>query len=146
MIRPAQVRFYVDADLLGLAKILCAIRSDFTHPGDPGAVIKRRERPPCMITSPAAKDPSWIPRVAAEGWLIVTRDRHIQQRLGEINAVRNNRAKMVNLASDDARDPWGQLEVFMTRWREIELLADVEGPFIYVITRRGGLRKIHLDG
>jgi hypothetical protein len=34
MVRPAQVRFYVDADLLGLAKILCAIRSDFTYPGD----------------------------------------------------------------------------------------------------------------
>lgn len=144
MIRPAQVRFYIDADLLGLAKILCAIRSDFTYPGDPGAVIKRRERPPCVIASPAAKDPSWISRVAAEGWLIVTRDRHIQQRLGEINAVREHGAKMINLASDDARDAWGQLEVFMSRWREIEPLAEMDGPFIYVITRRGKPRSIDL--
>lgn len=145
MVRPAQVRFYVDADLLGLAKILCAIRSDFTYPGDPGAVIKRRERPPCMITSPAAKDPSWIPRVAAEGWLIVTRDRHIQQRVGEINAVRDHGAKMINLASDDARDAWGQLEVFMTRWREIERLANHVGPFIYVLNQAGKLRQIDLQ-
>ncbi len=98
-----------------------------------------------MITSPAAKDPSWIPRVAAEGWLIVTRDRHIQQRLGEINAVRNNGAKMINMASDDSRDAWGQLEVFMSRWREIERLADADGPFIYVITRRGKPRRIDLE-
>lgn len=146
MVRPAQVRFYIDADLLGLAKLLCSIRSDFTCPGDPGAVIKRRERPPCIITSPAAKDPTWIPRVAAEGWLIVTRDRHIQQRLGEINAVRDHDAKMINLASDDARDPWGQLEVFMTRWREIERLADEPGPFIYVISRRGKIRVIDVLG
>ncbi len=146
MVRPAHVRFYIDADLLGLAKLLCSIRSDFTYPGDPGAVIKRRERPPCVVTSAAAKDPTWIPQVAAEGWLIVTRDRHIHQRLGEINAVRDHGAKMINLASDDARDPWGQLEVFMTRWREIERLADQVGSFIYVISRAGKLRQIDLGG
>jgi hypothetical protein len=144
MVRPAQVRFYIDADLLGLAKLLCSIRSDFTYPGDPGAIIKRRERPPCIITSAAAKDPTWIAQVAAEGWLIVTRDRHIQQRLGEINAVRDYGAKMINLASDDARDPWGQLEVFMTRWREIERVAGEPGSFIYVVSRRGRLRQIDL--
>lgn len=97
MVRPARVRFYIDADLLGLAKLLCSIRSDFTYPGDPGATIKRRERPPCVISTPEAKDPDWIPRVAAEGWLVVTRDRRIQQRLGEINAVRDHGAKMINL-------------------------------------------------
>lgn len=144
MARPARVRFYIDADLLGLAKLLCSIRSDFTYPGDPGAIIKRRDRPPCIITSPATDDPIWIPQVAAEGWLIVTRDKHIQQRLGEINAVRDHNAKMVNIAGDDARDPWGQLEVFMTRWREIEPLADQVGPFIYVVSRRGKLRPIDL--
>lgn len=144
MVRPARVRFYIDADLLGLAKLLCFIRSDFTYPGDPGAVIKRRERPPCIITSAAATDPAWIPQVAAEGWLIVTRDRHIQQRLAEINAVRDHGAKMINLAGEDAGDPWGQLEVFMTRWREIEPLAEQAGPFIVVVTRRGKLRPIDL--
>lgn len=80
MVRPADVRFYIDADLLGLAKLLCSIRSDFAYPDDPGAIIKRRERPPCVIASAADKDPTWIPQVAAKGWLIVTRDRHIQQR------------------------------------------------------------------
>jgi hypothetical protein len=34
--RPALVRYYVDADLLGVAKILVQLRGDVTHPGDPG--------------------------------------------------------------------------------------------------------------
>jgi hypothetical protein len=35
-VRPVRVRFYVDADVLGLAKVLAAIRPDVTDPGDPG--------------------------------------------------------------------------------------------------------------
>ncbi len=37
--KPAVVRFYVDADVLGLAKILVQVRSDVTYPGDPGGVL-----------------------------------------------------------------------------------------------------------
>jgi hypothetical protein len=42
-----------------------------------GALIKKRERPACPVTTPAAKDPEWIPIVAAPRWLIVSRDRHM---------------------------------------------------------------------
>jgi hypothetical protein len=42
--RPAaQVRYYIDADLLGLAKILVQLRSDVTYPGDPGGIVHRRQ-------------------------------------------------------------------------------------------------------
>jgi hypothetical protein len=43
-LRAAQVRIYVDADLLGLGKILASLRNDVTYPGDPGAVIHKRQR------------------------------------------------------------------------------------------------------
>ena len=65
--RPATVRFYFDADLLGLAKLLCRERADFTYPGDPGGRIKKRERPPSPIKTPAAPDSKWIPTVATLG-------------------------------------------------------------------------------
>lgn len=55
-LRPAQVRIYLDADLLGLGKILAGLRNDVTCPGDPGAVIHRRQRAPCPITSPDVPD------------------------------------------------------------------------------------------
>jgi hypothetical protein len=42
--RAAQVRIYVDADILGLGKILGSLRVDVTYPGDPGAVIHKRQR------------------------------------------------------------------------------------------------------
>jgi len=40
--RAAQIRIYVDADVLGLGKILAGIRNDVTYPGDPGALIHRK--------------------------------------------------------------------------------------------------------
>ncbi len=78
-IKPARVRFYVDADLLGLAHILADLRPDVTYPGDPGKVIHKRQRPACPVSTPAVKDRIWIPEVARRGWLIITRDRHIQE-------------------------------------------------------------------
>ena len=82
--RAAQVRFYVDADILGLGKILGSLRNDVTYPGDPGAVIHKRHRAPCPIASPDVLDTDWIPEVAARGWLIVTRDSMIIQNRDEI--------------------------------------------------------------
>jgi len=78
-LRAAQVRFYVDADILGPGKILGALRNDVTYPGDPGAVVHKRHRAPCPIASPDVLDTDWIPDVAARGWLIVTRDSMILQ-------------------------------------------------------------------
>ncbi len=80
--RPAVVRFYVDADALGLARILVQVRSDVTYPGDPGGVLHKRQRPPCSITSPAVLDTEWIPETARQGWLIITRDANIAAVLG----------------------------------------------------------------
>ena len=35
-IKPALVRFYFDADVLGLAKVIDKLRADITYPGDAG--------------------------------------------------------------------------------------------------------------
>jgi hypothetical protein len=132
--RPAQVRLYIDADILGLAKLLVQVRNDVTYPGDPGGILHKRHRPPCTIT-PATLDRDWIPQVATRGWLIVTRDRNIQDHRAEISAVRAHGARMVTLHGPEARGTWEQLEIFMSRWRDIELCLDEPGPFIYTVTR-----------
>lgn len=142
--RPTAPRFYFDADVLGLARLVCQERPDCTYPGDPGGRVKKRLRPPCVVTAPDAKDSVWIPAVAAQGWLIITRDSHIQKNRAEIDAVRTHRARMVNLASADASSTWAQLEVLMTRWREIERLVERPGPFIVVISRTGRLIDVDL--
>lgn len=142
--KPAIVRFYLDADVLGVAKVLAGLRSDITFPGDPGATIHRRTRPACPIRKPSALDTEWIPVAASEGWLIVTRDSRIQEHRAEIAAVRENNAKMVALGGDDARDTWRQMEVIFRNWRNLEQLVDEQGPFIEVATR-SGLRRLSLD-
>lgn len=133
--KPAEVRFYVDADILGLGKLLAGLRSDVTYPGDPGAVIHGRARPPCPITSPRAKDPEWIPVVSALGWLILTRDANIHKHRAGLDAVESSGARMVTLSSSDADTTWGQLEVVLSQWRRIEALLQLPGPFVYTVTR-----------
>jgi hypothetical protein len=141
--KPAVVRFYFDADVLGLAHVVAALRSDATFPGDPGAVIKRRERPASPIADPAIEDDIWIPRVASLGYLIITRDSRIQQHRAEIAAVKTNNARMVALSGDEARGTWQQLEVLMRNWRALEDLSRRPGPFIYTATR-SRLRAVDL--
>jgi PIN like domain len=98
----------------------------------------------CSVTSTDVLDEDWIPVVAARGWLTITRDSKIIENRNEINAVREGGAKMVALNQQDARAKWGQLEVFMTRWRDIERLTAERGPFIWRASRTA-MTPIPLD-
>ena len=133
--KPAVVRFYFDADVLGLAHVVAGLRPDATYPGDPGGVVLRHLRRPCPVTDPATKDSVWIPTVARHGWLIITRDSKIQEHRAEINAVRQHDARMVALGGRDARGTFDQLEVLMSQWRAVERCVALPGPFVYVVTR-----------
>lgn len=135
--------FLLRCDVLGLAKVVVSLRSDVTYPGDPGGVVHRRQRPPCSITSPATVDKDWIPETARQGWLIITRDSRIQHHRAELDAVRTSGARMITLASDEARGTWAQLEVFMSQWRAIERRLEEPGPFIYTASRTV-LREVRL--
>lgn len=81
--------------------------------------------------------------MTAQGWLIIARDANIAVNLREVQAVRDAGARMVTLAGAEARSTWEQLEIVMSRWRDIEALLDVPGPFIYSATRTR-LRAINL--
>ena len=131
--RRAEVRFYFDADILGVAHIIAGLRWDCTYPGDPGAVIYRRRRPPCPITE--KDDLEWVPRVAAVGWLIITRDHNIRENPAERRAVRDSGAKTVALSGEDAGNKWDQLRLLMQRWPRLEELAEEPGPFIWLVSR-----------
>jgi PIN like domain len=104
--KPAVVRFYFDADVLGLAKVLVQVRADVTYPGDPGGTLHRRIRPACPITSTAVKDDVWIPQVASLGWLIITRDSRIASKRAELAAVRETGARMVALSGPETVGTW----------------------------------------
>ena len=135
------VRFYVDADCLGLARILAGLRDDVTYPGDPGGMIRKRRRPPCVITTPDTADSVWIPQVAALGWGIITRDMAIQRKPAELAAVNAHGAKMFAITTTEKLSTWHLLEIVTINWRRMESLLDDPGPFIYAITRTSA-RKV----
>ncbi len=141
--RSADVRFYVDADVLGLAKVLASLRSDVTYPGFAGGKLHGRMRPPCPITSTKTDDTVWIPEAARNGWLIITRDSAIQERRAEINAVRDSGAKMLALNGEDAIHTWDQVAIVMKRWTRIETALATAGPFIYAVGKTSW-RKVPL--
>jgi|SRR5579862_465213 len=135
------IRFYIDADLLGVAKLLVTVRADLTYPGDPGGIgIDGRVRPPCPI-EPRTKDAQWIPEVASNGWVVITRDRHIQHRPAERAALFSAGARHVTLDARKQLDRWGQLEIVVTQWHAIEKLSELPGPWIYSASR-SSLRKV----
>ena len=141
--KTAATRFYVDADILGLAKVLCSVRADVTYPTFGGGKIFGRMRPPCPITSTDVDDEVWIPEAAQNGWLIITRDTAIQSRVAEINAVRESGARMVALIGKDAVTVWQQLDIVMHRWQRIEALFDEPGPLI-IAASRSSWRRVSL--
>lgn len=74
----------------------------------------------------------WIPEVAGRGWLIITRVSHIQDHRAEIAAVRDNDAKLVALASADAKSN-AHRAVGQERWP------------IHMASQSIGLSKVELN-
>lgn len=128
-----RARFYVDADLLALGKALVSARYDVTYPGDPGD--PRRERPPCVVTDPSVPDPEWIPTVASEGLVVISRDLRIGRSPAELKAVRQEGLRIVFI--DSRRDPttWGELAVLVHQWRSISGLQEKDGPLLTLATK-----------
>ena len=105
------LRYYIDVDLLGVAKILVAVRADVTFPGDPGGLgIDGLMRPACTVM-PSDKDVDWLGVVAEQGLTVVTRDRHIRSRPAEKQAIVTNSARVVTL------DGGGGVCVNGTSWK-----------------------------
>jgi uncharacterized protein with PIN domain len=135
------IRFYVDADLIGLAKILQQVRTDVTYPGDPGGTaIDGLRRDPCSLR-PDTPEPEWIPHVAAQAWPVITRDRHMQHRPAEKAMIHTHEARHFHLDAKRQLDRWGQLEIVVSRCETSKRVAELPGPWIYMVTRSGQLRK-----
>lgn len=134
-IKPANVRYYVDADVRGLGKLLTQVRSDVTFPGDPGGILHKKQRSACPVVDVQTDDDVWIAVAAEHEWVIITRDTNIQSHKAFMDVIRRKRAKMVALSGTDAGTTFAQLEVVMCNWRKIESLTNVAGPVIYTATR-----------
>ena len=130
------IRFYFDADIIGLGKLIVQVRADVTYAGDRGGIgIDRKVRPASPVV-PEELDPDWIPKIAALGYIVITRDRHMLSRPAEREEIGRVGARHVRLdPSKRQLSKWDQLEILMFRWRSIEAIAHQPGPWIYAATR-----------
>jgi len=135
------VRWYVDADTLGLAHVLIRARNDVTFPGDPGETFRGRRRPPCPIESTDVPDEEWIAEVGRRGWCVITRDREVMKRPAELAAVHEHGVRMFAVTSPGQLTTWELVEAVVTQWREMEKLVELPGPWIYGLTR-SSLRRL----
>lgn len=132
--KPWPVRFYVDADTLGLAHLLVAVRTDVTYPGFQGKTVGGRDMPACPITDTETDDDVWIPVVAQAGWTIITRDQAIQRRTAEKIAVAASKAKMFAITAPGQLRNWDMLRITLRHWDAIEASIGENGPYIYKMT------------
>lgn len=51
--------------------------------------------------APDEEDPIWLPKVAARGWVILTKDREIRHRKIELDAVLSNGAYLLMFGQGD---------------------------------------------
>lgn len=72
-----------------------------------------------------------------QGWAVITPDRPAEKA-----AVLDRRVKLFAITSTEQLDKWRQLEIVMSRWRDIEALVDRPGPFIYRVTRTSVSRML----
>lgn len=135
--KKSEVQFYFDADILGLAKVICPL------PGDPGAVIHNRVRPKCIVPEPRWKDRQWIPLVAKQHWIAITRDSNILDHLSLLQLIQDHGLRLVALTGTDGATKWGQLEIVMSQWRHITGLIAIPGPALFTCTRTS-FRRVDL--
>lgn len=128
-------RWYVDADTLGLGRILAVARTDVTYCGDDGRRPKGLDLPPSPIQDTATADDVWIPTVTQAGMSIITRDKKLLSRPWELDAIAASRARVFTILVEDDPSNWGLLEAVACQWRLMQSAADLPGPFVYGVTR-----------
>jgi hypothetical protein len=128
------IRFVVDENLLAVGKALAEVRDDLTYFGDPGSA--RKGRPPCPITS-GMNDEDWLPIAGAQRWAVITRDKHIRTRPGEVAAVKAHGIRLFAITASGVLNRWDQLELLVRRWPQIERALVDPGPFVCGVTHGG---------
>lgn len=97
--RAGELRFFVDETSLGLGKALAIARRDVVHTGHP--LI-----PEVPI---GALDTTWIPAVAGRDLAVISRDRHIRTKPGELLLLRQHGLRVFWISGkarpDDMRLP-----------------------------------------
>lgn len=126
--------FYVDASMLGTAKVLAAARPNIYYPGQPG----------CPVADPATPDEEWLPIVGMHGWPVIMRDKRIRRRPGERTALIAAGLQAFVLTGAGQATKWDQLLLVARNWEAMERhVRDSTGPGWFTVTASGVRPQVH---
>jgi len=121
---------FVDRSIpIGVARALQAVRND---------VIWLEDR-----FSHDVKDRVWLAQAGAEGWLVISRDKKIRIRPGELRAIRVNHVGAFILTQKENFTRWQYLKQITSALDEMErLFGSTDRPFIFGLSGIGRLTQI----
>jgi PIN like domain len=129
------VRFFVDADLLGVGKALAVVRKDVVHPG-------HRRSPEIHPQTP---DSMWLPIVGDAGWIAISRNKRIRYNPVENRLLHQHGVRAIFLTGGRNMTSWDRLVLIVRHWEAIEASVDIPGPWVKALTRTG-LAELRMTG
>lgn len=129
------VRFFIDADLLGVGKALARVRKDVVHPGHPRCPQIRTDTP----------DSEWLPLVGESGWIAISRNKRIRYNPVENRLLRRHGVRAIFLTGRSEMTSWDRLVLIVRHWDAIEASLDEPGPWVKALTRNG-LGELKMTG
>ena len=127
-------RFFIDENLLSIAKAMHAVRRDVVYPG--------------LATFPqvprAAKDEDWLHVVGAAGLAVITRDKRIRYRPIERALWVRYSIRGFCLTSNRDMTSWDRLSLLVRMWFAMEEELARPGPWMMSVTM-GGLKTVDLS-
>jgi hypothetical protein len=130
MPRDADLRWFVDQTSLGLGSAMALLRGDVIYPGHRRALPDIPE---------GCKDPVWMPVVAGLGLVVVSRDRHIKSKQGELEAYLRHGIRAFWIAGDNDLGNWENLRRIAKHWDRMERIVEQRpaGPWFYAVNADG---------
>jgi hypothetical protein len=90
-----------------------------------------------------ANDEDWLPEVGARGWILVTKDKRIQRRQNEIEAIVNAKVRaFIFLDGELSREVMIAL-IKLLMPKILEAIRDQVAPFVFGIEAPGKLVRLY---
>lgn len=90
-----------------------------------------------QLFAPAAPDEKWLEVAGREGWVVLTRDKHIRRRPAELEAFQTHQVTVFVLAAGNASAA-ETAELITSLYKKIQrLAAQAKPPVMYSVTRSG---------
>lgn len=91
---------------------------------------------------PYTKDPEWLEAAGKNGWLVVTHDKYIRKRPGELQAILDHRAGCFILTYKNDLKKQEIIQVVLAHIEKMEeRFRTTKRPFIYTVTKDGEFRE-----